>query len=243
MPELVVATWNVLHRIHAVNWEEPTIRAHAVEDARIAAITARIARGFGANVHCLQEVSGDQLASLRATFANHVVATQYPRVPHYFRPAEAAPVPRDPTEHLVTIVDRDARAAHAEAFPTDQGKGFQAVELDGFTVISTHVSYGDNHTAQCRRLAEYARTLRGTVVIAGDFNADRETCAARLGPDFAGAMLPDGHIPTRPRAEPSKKAQNIDHVFVRTGRVLAVDVIDAGGLSDHNPVVVRLRSE
>jgi endonuclease/exonuclease/phosphatase family metal-dependent hydrolase len=242
MSELVVATWNVLHRVHAVNWKEPAILAHPDEDARVAAISARLSHGLGANVHCLQEVSGDQLASLRATLRGRVFATQYPRVPHYFRAADSAPVPRDVSEHLVTIVDRDARVTHAEAFPTDGGKGFQVVELDGFAVISTHVSYGERHIEQCSRLADFARTLQRTVVIAGDFNADCETCCACLGPDFVAALLPDGHLPTRPRTDQSAKSQDIDHVFVRNGSVLAVEVVDAAGLSDHNPVVVTVRA-
>ena len=248
MGSLAIVTWNVLHRIHAVNWEEPAIEAHPDEAARIAAISARLAKGFALPpaVYCLQEVSGDQLASLRSTHAGQIFATSYPRVPHAYRRSEAAPMLRDPSEYLVTIVDGElqARVSHEAVFPTDQGKGFHVVELDtGFVVINTHVSYGEKHAAQCRELAEHART-RGPrcVVVLGDFNADRETCVTRLGSGFSAAALREPGLPTRPRTEPSAKSQTIDHVIVLHGTILEAAVVSGDGLSDHNPVVARIQS-
>jgi len=246
MGSLAVVTWNVLHRIHAVNWNEPAIEAHPVEEARIAAISARLAKGFAPApaMICLQEVSGDQLASLRRTQAGQIFATSYPRMPRY-RGAEAAPALRDPTEHLVTIVAGDVRArvSHEAVFPTDHGKGFHVVELDGFVVINTHVSYGDKHEAQCRQLAEHARIhAPRCVVVLGDFNADRETCVTHLGPDFTVAVLREPALATRPRTEPSSKSQTIDHVIVSNGRIVEAEVVSGDGLSDHNPVVARIES-
>ena len=80
-----VATWNVLHRIHAVNWREPVVVLQPDEPARIAEITRRIV-ALDADVVCLQEVSGDQLAALvLALPAATILSHRYPRVPRLFR--------------------------------------------------------------------------------------------------------------------------------------------------------------
>jgi endonuclease/exonuclease/phosphatase family metal-dependent hydrolase len=226
-----IVTWNVLHRIHAMNWSEPAIDAHPNEAARIAAITKRVIE-FDAGVVCLQEVSGDQLASLRAglpdaTFYVHT----YPRVPKPFR-AETAPL-ADPTEHLVTILNRvPTRRSQSETYPTDKGKGFLMVELvDGLAIVNTHVSYGDHHASQCGQLTSYVRSY-AAVVIVGDFNEARATCREQL-PGFAAAM-PPVEKPTRPRRD--GKNDVIDHIFVSGCKASDVEVLPGRGLSDHNPV-------
>lgn len=239
-PALDVVTWNVLHRIHAVNWDEPVRAAWPDERARCAAIANALAT-MPADVICLQEVSGDQLAAIRGRLGDGaaVLATAYPRVPHYYRRFETTPL-GDPTEYLVVIARGAAHEVRAEPFASDGGKGFLRVELArGVTVIDTHVSYGDRHAAQCARLAEEVAAARGPVVVCGDFNADRDTCARRL-PDLIAAIVREPALPTRPRQEPSEKSQTIDHVFVRDARVLEAAVLDGQGLSDHNPVRARL---
>ncbi|MEQ1506723.1 MAG: endonuclease/exonuclease/phosphatase family protein [Myxococcota bacterium] len=240
MPEpFTLVTWNVLHRIHADNWREPAIGQHPDEATRIASITAWIAARVGrVAIHLLQEVSGDQLASLRAAVRApaQVLSAPYPRVP---RP-RAGPTPLvDPTEHLVAVTAGAARTLHAEAFADDPGKGFLAIEHAGVVALSVHLSAGARHRGQWARLAEHARTYPGVVVIGGDFNADHATAVAQLGPAFAVSPVPAASRPTRPRAAPSDKSQTIDHVAVR-GAAATVTVVDGEGRSDHNPVEARI---
>lgn len=237
---IVVVSWNVLHRIHAVNWSEPAIRQWSDERSRIGSIADFIS-ATRADVVCLQEVSGDQLAMLRDVEEGALFATKYPRVPAFRRPTTEAM--RDAAEYLVTIVrDPGARLVHAEAFPTDGGKGFQRVELaNTVTVLNAHVSYGEKRNAQLARLASEAREAPGMAVVCGDFNADRVTCADALGEGFVVGVPREG-LHTRPRQVPSEKAQDIDHVFVRGGDVLEASVLDGEARSDHNPVRVTARS-
>ncbi len=236
---MIVVSWNVLHRIHAVNWSEPAIREWTDERSRIGSIADLIA-ATQADVICLQEVSGDQLAMLRDIEEGELFVTKYPRLPTFRKPTTEAM--RDPAEYLVTVVrDTGARLVRAEAFPTDGGKGFQRVELANLaTVINTHVSYGEKRPAQLARLAVEARDVPGLAVVCGDFNADRATCAHDLGERFVAAV-PQGGLHTRPRQAPNEKSQDIDHVFVLGGKVLEASVLDAETRSDHNPVRVKLR--
>jgi endonuclease/exonuclease/phosphatase family metal-dependent hydrolase len=232
-----LVTWNVLHRIHAVNWQEPALAGHPDEAARIAAIAAWLA-GRRDQVICLQEVSGDQLAAVRALAGISVFAMKYPRTPRYYRNFEPLQL-TDPDEYLVTIVAGEGRGVGEATFPSDRGKGFLAVACAGAVVINTHVSFGDKHAAQCKQIVDAAADHAGRVVVCGDFNADRTTCLARF-PAFVAAALPADARPTRPRASASEKSQNIDHVLVRGGKVAKADVLDGAGLSDHNPVVASI---
>jgi len=236
---VIVVSWNVLHRIHAVNWSEPVIGNWSDERSRIGSVADFIA-ATKADVACLQEVSGDQLAMLRDVEEGELFATKYPRVPSYRR--ATTETLRDPAEYLVTIVrDTGAKLVRAEAFPTDGGKGFQRIELaNGTTVINTHVSFGDKRTAQLARIAVEAGLAPGLAIVCGDFNADRATCAIDLGEGFTACVPLDG-LHTRPRQLPSEKSQDIDHVFVRGGKALEASVLDGETRSDHNPVRVKLR--
>lgn len=236
---MIVVSWNVLHRIHAVNWSEPAISQWTDERSRLGSVADFIA-ATNADIVCLQEVSGDQLAMLRDVEEGELFATKYPRVPSFRKPTTESL--RDAAEYLVTIVrDVGATLVRAEAFPTDGGKGFQRVELaNATTVINTHVSFGDKRQAQLARLAIEAQQAPGLVVICGDFNADRATCMGDLGEGFTAAVPLDG-LHTRPRQTPSEKSQDIDHVIVRGGKVLEASVLDGETRSDHNPVRVRLR--
>lgn len=221
-----------------MNWGEPAIEAHPDEAARIAEITRRIDE-LGPGAICLQEVSGDQLESLRRTLtdATFYVHT-YPRVPRPYR-AEPGPEPlADPNEYLVTIMRRvTTRRSQSETYPTDKGKGFLLVELvDGLAVVNTHVSYGDHHAAQCGQLVSYVRSYPA-VVIVGDFNAERATCRDHLGAGF-DAATPAVEKPTRPRTD--GRADVIDHIFVSGCVATDVEVLPGRGLSDHNPVAATL---
>jgi endonuclease/exonuclease/phosphatase family metal-dependent hydrolase len=228
-----VATWNVLHRVHAENWGEDVAVRWPDEATRIAAVTARLA-ARAEQVIALQEVSGDQLASLRAGLPGRTVyAFRYPRVP---RPWHGPCSLHDPAEYLVLLADEPGREVAAESFAADPGKGALAVQVMGTVFVAVHVSVDERRTRQLARLAELAAAWPARpVVLLGDFNASRAVVAAGLGAGFSVASLPPDALPTRPR--PSGTAPlYIDHVAVRDASASAATVEDSGGLSDHNLV-------
>jgi endonuclease/exonuclease/phosphatase family metal-dependent hydrolase len=224
-----VATWNVLHRVHAENWGEEVAARWPDEAARVAAVTALLA-GRAEEVIALQEVSGDQVAGLRRGLPGRTVhALRYPRVPVLRR---GRVVSADPGEYLVLLVSGAARPVAAAAFDGDPGKGFLAVEAGGLLVVGTHVGFGAPHDAELARLADLAREWAGPVVLLGDFNAAGDTVLAGLGPGFALAGLAPDALPTRPGGT----VPYIDHVLGFRAVVSGAEVEDAGGLSDHNLV-------
>lgn len=234
-----VATWNVLHRIHAENWDEDIVARWPDESERIAAVTARLA-SRAEQVIALQEVSGDQLTSLRAGLAGRTMhAFRYPRVP---RPRRRPSQLYDPAEYLVLLVggpalaDGPSRVVAAESFADDPGKGALAVRTADALFVSTHVSGDQRRTGQLAHLAGLtAGDLDHPTALLGDFNADRATVASGLGADFVIEDLSPGALPTRPRP-PGSKPLYIDHVAARGAGISAVAVEDADGLSDHNLV-------
>jgi endonuclease/exonuclease/phosphatase family metal-dependent hydrolase len=239
MPEdrpVIVTTWNVLHHVHAVNWDERPVVLD--EPARIEAIARRVKELLGSSLAvCLQEVSGDQLCALEAP---HVLSFALPRVP---RPRRGPTALTDPTEHLVVVSSLGpGTVVEQRAFATDPGKGFVAVQLEGgVVVVSTHVSYGERAAAQLEELATWVRAQVATpVVIGGDFNADRPFVMAALGPGFTSAPLPEQSRPSRPRSAAAGKSQHIDHVIGHLLVATEAAVEDGRGLSDHNPVWGRL---
>lgn len=223
-------TWNVLHRIHADNWASEIADRWPGESDRIAAVTARVKKR-PERLIALQEVSGDQLASLRQSLPDRVFhVLDYPRVP---RPRRLTDPLGDRSESLVLIADAGVRPVTAEPFADDHGKGLLAVEVDGITVIATHVTGDVRRAAQLTRLAGLASA--GPSIVLGDFNIDREALAAALGPEFTIAVPPPGSIPTRPRTTGSK-SQFIDHVVAHGVPVHDMEVEDVAGESDHNLV-------
>lgn len=236
-----LVTWNVLHRVHAANWPEPSTANLPPEPARLRAIANRVREWLedGADAVCLQEVSGDQLAALRAGLPEtfEVVAHRYPRVPQLRKPGRV--LLDDSSEHLV-VVSRAGRAQRSlgETSADDGGKGLLAVQLDAALVVCTHVSFGSKGAAQLARLAAVARQANGPALIAGDFNAPREAVATGLGEDFLCADLA-GQPPTRV-GQGRAGAEHIDHVAVRGAMVRAARVLDTAGLSDHAPVDATL---
>ncbi|WP_433683227.1 endonuclease/exonuclease/phosphatase family protein [Nocardia sp. CA-119907] len=226
---ITVASWNVLHRVHAENWGSDIAARWPDEAARIAAVTDWLA-ARPEQVIALQEVSGDQLASLRSTLPGRDIhALRYPRVPH---PRSGTSPLRDRTEHLVLLIDGSGREVAAESFDNDPGNGALAVETAGMVFLATHVTGDPRRTRQLARLAELAAPGRATVLL-GDFNIDRDTVASALGADFAIADLPADSVPTRPRTS-GTKSQFIDHVVVRGATVTDAAVVAVDGLSDHN---------
>jgi endonuclease/exonuclease/phosphatase family metal-dependent hydrolase len=236
---IAVATWNVLHRIHAENWGEDVAARWPDEPERIAAITTWLA-GRTEQVIALQEVSGDQLASLRAGLADRVVyGFRYPRVPAPRR----GPCPlRDPSEYLVLLTDTaglkdgPGQEVAAEPFADDPGKGALAVAAGGVLFVATHVSGDRRRTRQLARLAGLAATRPGhATVVLGDFNSERTTVAAGLGAGFSVASFAPDARPTRPGTSGAGPLW-IDHVAARGVAVSGATVEDTGGLSDHNLV-------
>lgn len=118
-PVITVATWNVLHRVHAENWDEEVTGRWPDEPERIAAVTARLT-GRTERVIAMQEVSGDQLASLHQALPQRTVhALRYPRIP---APRGGGCLLTDPGEYLVLLVDGATRQVAAEPFEEDPGK-------------------------------------------------------------------------------------------------------------------------
>ncbi|MFI6870118.1 endonuclease/exonuclease/phosphatase family protein [Nocardia sp. NPDC050406] len=228
---ITVATWNVLHRVHAENWYEDVARRWPDEQARIAAVTARVA-ALTEQVIALQEVSGDQLVSLRAALPERTVhALRYPRLP---RPRRIETALTDRDEYLVLLVNGPSEQTAAESFASDPGKGLLAAQAFGITVVATHVTGDDRRGGQLARLAELGTDLKGTVLL-GDFNIARDHVAAGLGPDFTVPNFAPGSPPTRPRTS-GAKSQYIDLVVGCGVPVSDPTVEDVAGLSDHNLV-------
>jgi endonuclease/exonuclease/phosphatase family metal-dependent hydrolase len=234
-----LATWNTLHRIHAVNWDEAPIRSYPDERVRIQAIADDVATWLASRVDvvCLQEVSGDQLARIREAVdaqvdGARIFAHAYPRVPR-LRVAGQTELD-DPTEHLVVIVKcPSARLRTALTFDSDPGKGLLAVDVgDVATIVDVHVTFGERASAQLAGLAEIARAS-GRAAVLGDFNATADVVRAGLG---AGFTVADVIGPTRTTTA-DNEGKTIDHVAVVSGAVRSVEVLDARGLSDHRPVI------
>lgn len=231
---ITVASWNVLHRIHAENWGTDVAKRWPDESERIAAVTAFLTQR-SEQVIALQEVSGDQLADIRRTLTGKTVhAFRYPRVPkprhgtRYLLP--------EPEEYLVLLVDGPSREVAAQAFDSDPGKGALAVEFAGTLIVATHVSGDRRRTRQLARLAELAATPPGhPAVILGDFNTDGATVESALGTGFTVVDFPPDSMPTRADLSGSA-SQWIDHIVVRGATAEGAAVESTRGLSDHNLV-------
>jgi hypothetical protein len=210
-----VASWNVLHRIHAENWGTDAVKRWPDESERIAAVTAFLAERTE-QVIALQEVSGDQLADIPRHGTRYLLP--------------------EPEEYLVLLIDGPSREVAAQAFDSDPGKGALAVEFAGTLIVATHVSGDRRRTRQLARLAELAATPPGhPAVILGDFNTDGATLESALGTGFAVVDFPPDALPTR--ADLSGAAPHwIDHIVVRGAAAEGAAVESTRGLSDHNLV-------
>ncbi|WP_405487279.1 endonuclease/exonuclease/phosphatase family protein [Nocardia sp. NBC_00511] len=227
---ITVATWNVLHRIHADNWASEVADRWPDESDRIAAVAERVAARTE-DVIALQEVSGDQLATLRKRVPDrHFHVLDYPRVP---TPRRLPNVLDLHTEHLVLITADDGREVAAESFASDGGKGLIAVELAGIRFIATHVTGDRRRPAQLERLVEVSTP--GPAVLLGDFNLGRDALAQAIGPEYTIAEPDSAAVSTRPRTS-GTKSQYIDHVVTRGIPVRGMVVEEVAGESDHNLV-------
>jgi endonuclease/exonuclease/phosphatase family metal-dependent hydrolase len=242
MRALRVMTWNVLHRVHAVNWGEAPVEAYPDERARIAGITAAIAEWLAAEagVVCLQEASGDQLASLRAALGDFAIHDHvYPRLPRIR--GEGRLELDDASEHLVTIVGAPgSRRLEGRTFDSDPGKGLLVVDVgDEISIVNTHVSFGERRDAQLALLSQTARRANGGAIVIGDFNAPADVVRSALGEPLAFSDLA-GQRWTRIATE-KHPGQTIDHVAVVRGTIASASVLDGELLSDHNPVTASVR--
>jgi endonuclease/exonuclease/phosphatase family metal-dependent hydrolase len=229
-----VLTWNLLHRVHAMNWDEEPVRAYPIEAERVSRIADRVVSLLDdVDVVAMQEVSGDQLERIRERLPPGAccLTHRYPRVP---KPRDArAPGLVDPTEHIVLVSRVDAQLHSAETFRTDPGKGFLAAVASGFTIIATHVSFGERRDEQLARLRDVAPVC----VLLGDFNAGPDV----VGAAFAGAKLSSSIDPRPTRiAHGEHAAMTIDHVVARGLSIEGAEVLECGGLSDHHPVRARI---
>lgn len=245
MRTMRVTTWNVLHRVHALNWREPTIEAFPDERARAFAVAERVGRWLEDEeaVVALQEVSGDLLARLRSTvrglaFEVRVHDHSYPRVPRARREGHVGL--EDVHEHLVVLTRARSDPRSAHTFESDPGKGLLCAMLEGdVAVIDTHLSAGDRRAAQLATLRAAAMEAAGGAIVLGDFNALADVVWAGLGEGFV-VSRPSGKRTSRPGAPPHPGA-TIDHVVVRGGAIVSAEVLDGGKLSDHDPVTAVVR--
>lgn len=231
-----VATWNVLHRIHAENWAEGSVAAYPDEASRVEGITQEIASWLdaGVDVVCLQEVSGDQLESLRGALRLHVFHHRHPRLPRLKKPV-GTKLAR-PAEYLVTLSRHEGTRVAGHEYEEDGGKGALEVQLaGGVTVINTHVSFGHKRVAQ---LAKLSSLLTTRSLVMGDFNERRDVVHGALGASLSCTDL-SGQLPTR-FGQSGSDGQHIDHVLCRGGVIREATVLDIGALSDHRPVKARV---
>lgn len=224
-------TWNVLHRIHAENWDEAAVLAAFPDEAvRLDAILRRIEAWMSASPDtcvALQEVSGDLLARLRARFPEAVHAFQYEELPRLRTPG---PDPlMDPSQHLVTLWT-GATTLGGEDFSDGGGYGFLVVQRGALRVVNTHVRFGPPGGPQVARLREVAGP--GSTVVCGDFNRGEASALEDLGPGYEAASA---H-----RSVDFERREGIDHVFVRNLSGVPLLLAAAGAESDHPPVAARL---
>lgn len=228
-------TWNVLHRVHGEVHGEAAVELWRDESVRVREIVARV-RTLLEVEQCtfglLQEVSGDQLAALRAALPERAVLNhQYPRVP---RPKQGSTSVTDSTEHLVVIAPAGSKVVRASTAANDPGKGLLAVSNGEWTVVSTHVSWGERGADQLRALRDALGSVAAPVVVGGDFNVEVVTVESALGVE--AAKLEPGAPKTR---EEEGKGVDIDHLLAREASLEVARVLEHAGLSDHRPVLVR----
>jgi endonuclease/exonuclease/phosphatase family metal-dependent hydrolase len=130
------------------------------------------------------------------------------------------PVPDRATGRLVWIPDEPRVAV--------------AAELDGLTVVGTHLSFAP-HTAtgQLRRLAEWAAGLPAPVVVAGDLNLGGSLPSLLTG----GSRLVRGR--TFPAADPRVQ---FDHVLALGGATGVDPRIRRLDVGDHRAAEVTVRA-
>ena len=238
---ITVATWNVLHRVHAENHSEAVAARWPQEADRIAAVTATL-KARSEQVIALQEVSGDQLTSLRESLPGRTIhALRFPRVP-VPRNGDGTQL-RDAAEYLVLMASEPGQQVAGFAFDGAPGKGTLAVRLNGVLFVVTHVSGDVRRVSQLTRLALLGNEWpQYPVVILGDFNVGRFGVTSELGSDFTVADLPLGSLATRPDTHGLKPAY-IDHVVARGATITDAAVEDTAGLSDHNLVRATVTPE
>ncbi len=235
-------TWNVLHRVHAENYNEPTVTVWPDESARVNAITALVHKAVTAeacDLVLLQEVSGDVLNELRRRLPQDVkvCSHQVPRHPTFKKPTQT--VLTDASEHVVVIGPLSLTPIRAQTAADDSGKGLLAVQVtQGVFAISTHVSWGKKGVAQLQALQGLLKSLTGTVVIGGDFNAERSVVSAQLGENLTVTELAADS--PRTRSNPDGEGADIDHLVCRGAVWNDVHVVAHHGLSDHHPLIATL---
>ncbi len=237
---LRLATWNVLHRIHAQNWGESPLSLYPEEQERLAEVAGRVLSllGSGCQIIALQEVSGDLLGQLHARLPPEVQVFEhtYSRLPRLREPTPGPAPLKDPSEHLVTLVSgHEARRGRAQDADNDPGKGFLAVHLgERCVVINAHVSGRERGRSQLEMLAREALANPGPAVIVGDFNVQPGKVREAMPPPFELADH-SGQRATRTGGGGQPDSW-IDHVVGLRATIEEIEVVDAGRCSDHNPV-------
>lgn len=114
----------------------------------------------------------------------------------------------------------------------DEPRAAVAAELDGLTVVATHLSFAPHTaTAQLLRLRAWARRLPGPVLVAGDLNLAGPLPAVLTG----GARLVSA--PTYPAAAPRLQ---LDHLLSLGGLTATEPRVERLAISDHRAVAATV---
>jgi len=238
-----VMTWNVLHRVHAENYSEPTVALWPDEAARVQAVVQQVCAAVseqGCELVLLQEASGEVVVALRRCLPGSmsVHTHQVARMPQL--KVKSTTSLSDASEHVVVIAPGGSQPLRRQTALDDAGKGLLAVQVsEGLVAISTHVSWGQKGVGQMRALQELMKTLPGVVIVGGDFNTERGEVTAHLGPDLLVTQLTADS--PRTRQNPDGQGSDIDHLVCRGAKWSDVHVVVHPGLSDHHPLFATLQ--
>lgn len=193
--------------------------------------TARVLRGTGARIVALQEVDRGVGRSGRVDQVKDLGAALDLRM--FFWPT----LELEGGDYGLAFGSDLPFEAHGLSLPrlgSEEPRGAIVAEVGGATFVCTHLSTRARvRAAGLEHLLSELERSSGQVVVAGDLNAT---------PSQLGALRRAGFVADRarrPTAGRGPLARQIDHIWVRGGRV-ASSFTGPAGASDHRPLVADL---
>ena len=186
MTTLILKSWNVLHGVHEFNYAFSTspvlikyqsqrnlnqsLFSNYVQDEnkRIYDLSQTIQKQLGNNcVMCLQEVPGDLLNLLKAENPNYnCLSYKYSRQPKLKN--LSGQLYNDQNEYLVTMIPTNFTVIKTNTIQFDDpGKACFVVELGGFSIMNTHLSFGEARNKALDQIFKYSSNKFALV---GDMN-------------------------------------------------------------------------